>query len=169
MTKKKTQKKARTRKRLGRPVEDAVKPINMFLTSPDIARAAKKRRGYDVDEPENFTRCALAECLGKMAGAEVLVMRRYAFVALPNAKTTQRYQMDTPTQEVVKDNDLDQLSQIQPNTPVSFKPPTPGRRLNAQGGHRVSKKSRGILANPPHPHHGDPYEGVYRNGVHANG
>lgn len=157
------------RKRLGRPVQDADKPINMILTAKDIAKAAAARGGYDVDAPENFTECALATCLGKMAGARVLVMRRYVYVALPGEKYTLRYQMDCETADVVKANDLSQLSTIVANTPVSFLPPSPGRRLVMQGGQRVSKKSRGILANPPRPSAGDPYEGVYRNGVHANG
>jgi hypothetical protein len=157
------------RSRLGRPVQDADDPISMYLTAADIARAKAKRGGYDVDEPENFTECALAECLGKMTGAEVLVMRRYAFVALPDEPYTLRYQLDAVTADVVKANDERRLGDVHANTPVNFKPPTPGRRLIAQGGERESKQSRGILANPPRPSEGDPYQGVYRNGVHANG
>jgi hypothetical protein len=155
------------RKRLGRPVQDADMPISMYLTVNDIARAAGKRTNYDIDDPENFTGCALAECLAKMAGAEVLVMRRYAFVALPDEKYTLRFQMDAKTADVVKANDMHQLSKVHANTPVKFQPPTLGRRLDTQGGHRVSKQSRGILANPPRPSSGDPYKGIYRNGVHA--
>jgi hypothetical protein len=143
--------------------------LRLGRTAADIARAKTKRRGYDVDEPENFTECALAECLGKMTGAEVLVMRRYAFVALPGEQYSWRYQLDTLTADIVKANDAQRLGEVHANAPVHFKPPTPGRRLSAQGGKRVSKKSRGILANPPRPSAGDPYRGVYRNGVHANG
>lgn len=157
------------RKRLGRPVQDANKPINMFLTPDDITRAQSKRAAYDVDDRANFTECALAECLSKIAGAEVLVMRRYAFVALPGEQHTLRYQLDTKTADVVKANDADHLDQVEANTPVAFQPPTPGRRLVRQGGERVSKKSRGILKNPPRPANADPYRGVFRNGVHANG
>jgi hypothetical protein len=157
------------RNRLGRPVQDAERPINMFLTAKDIVQAQTKRAGYDVDDRENFTECALAECLSKIAGAEVLVMRRYAFVALPDEPYTLRYQMDTRTADVVKANDAHRLDMVQANTPVCFLPPTPGRRLIHQGGERVSKKSRGILKNPPRPSSPDPYRGVYRNGVHANG
>jgi hypothetical protein len=104
-----------------------------------------------------------------MGGAEVLVMRRYAFVAFPDDEHTFRYQLDTTTADVVKANDLDRLDTVAANAPVCFRPPTPGRRLATQGGPRVSKSSRGILANPPRPSPTDPYEGVYRNGVHANG
>jgi hypothetical protein len=170
MTKKKIQPEPSrgVRKRLGRPVQDADVPINMFLTAADIARARAKRSDYDVDEPDNFTECALASCLSKMAGADVLVMRRYAFVALPGEAYTLRYVMDTKTADVVKENDLGRLDEVQANTPVTFHAPTPGRRLATQGGHRVSKKSRNILDNPPRPSVGDPYQGVYRNGVHAN-
>lgn len=156
------------RRRLNRLVRDSDDPITMPLPKADLARAARKRRSYGVDEPENFIECALAECVGKLSGAEVLVMRRYAFVALPDEKYTRRYQLDSRTRDIVKANDLDRLNEIPPNTTIRFLPPTPGRRLNAQGGKRVSKKSRGILANPPRPHP-DPYQGVIRNGVHANG
>jgi len=157
------------RKRLGRPVQDADRPINMYLTANDITQAQSRRPAYDVDDRENFTECALAECLSKIAGAEVLVMRRYAFVALPDEPYTLRYQMDTKTADVVKANDARHLDQVEANTPVAFLPPTPGRRLSSQGGERVSKKSRGILKNPPRPGNPDPYRGIYRNGVHADG
>lgn len=154
------------RRRLGRLVRDADEPIILPLTAADIARAVKKRRDYDVDEPENFTACALAECFGKLTDAEVLVMRRYAFVALARERYTRRFQLDLATQGVVKANDLDQLGAVPANMTVGFLPPTPGRRLVAQGGKRVSKKSRGILANPPKPHP-DPFQGRIRNGVHS--
>jgi hypothetical protein len=156
------------RKRLGRPVRDADDPITLPLTQADLARAIRKRRAYDIDEPENFTACALAECFGKVGGAEFLIMRRVAFAALPGEKFTRRYVLDTPTQDVVKANDLDRLATVPANMTASLLPATPGRRLVAQGGKRVSKQSRGILANPPRPHP-DPYRGVVRNGVHANG
>jgi hypothetical protein len=155
------------RTRLGRPVRDADDPIMMHLTAVDINRAKRKRRHYAVDEPDNFSGCALAECLQKMSGAEVLVMRRYAFVALPNADYTLRYQMDTKTRDIVKANDLDELGSVEPNVPVCFRPPTPGRRLITQGGPRVSKESRGIRPNAPKHGPADPYRGIYRHGVHA--
>jgi hypothetical protein len=167
MAKKKVPQSRGVRKRLGRPVLDADTPINMFLTSRDIQQAKQKRRHYAVDEPQNFTECALATCLSKMEGAEVLVMRRYVYVAFPGDKDTLRFQMNAKTREIVHKNDLDQLGSVHANTPVSFLPPTLGRRLNVQGGYRVSKKSRGILTNPPKPAHGDPFQGVYRNGVHS--
>lgn len=173
MTAKKQRKSRGVRQRLGRQVEDADKELSMFLTSADIKRAEKKRRSYDVDDPENFTACALAECFGKIAGAQVMVMRRYAYVALPDSGVTLRYQLDRITAEVVQKNDLNEFGAINANTPVSFRPPTPGRRLITQGGPRVSKQSRGLLANPPRPARGrsyegvDPYQGVYRNGLHA--
>jgi hypothetical protein len=157
------------RLRLSHPVEDSDDAINMILTDEAKARAAQKRRHYEVDDPENFVACALAECLHQMSGADVLVMRRYVFVHFPGDDYTRRYQMDTKTAAIVKANDLDQLDTVQPNSPVTFRPPTPGRRLNRQGGPRVSKQSRGILANPPRPGRGDPYKGQLRNGVHANG
>jgi hypothetical protein len=140
----------------------------MVLTRQDIAQAARKRRTYEVDDQENFTSCALAQCLSKMSGAaKLLVMRRYAFIAFPDEEVTWRYQMDSATRRIVHQNDAGHLDEILANTPVSFLPPTPGRRLDRQGGRRVSKRNRGILANPPRPATPDPYRGIYRNGVHA--
>jgi hypothetical protein len=63
------------RQRLGRPVVDATDSINMPLTATDITAAAKRRMGYDVDDPENFGECVLATCVEKAVGSEVLIMR----------------------------------------------------------------------------------------------
>jgi hypothetical protein len=149
-------------------VQDADTPIRMHLTSADKARAAHRRRNYDIDEGDNFTGCALAECLSRMNGADVLVMRRFAFVALPDAKYTLRYQLDPETAAVVQANDIGELDRIAANAPISFMPPTPGRQLVKQGGPRVDKKSRGILANPPQPGHPDPFQGIVRHGRRAH-
>lgn len=156
---------AGVRKRFGRPVMDATQPIIMPLTGKDIARAAKKRAGYGVDDPDNFSECVLATCISKAAGADVLIMRRHAYVLLPGAKHTLRFEVDPETTELIHLNDEGRFSEIPPNVSVKLRPPAPRRRLVAMRANAKSKgqyrESRGTERKQRPV---DPYKGVYRHG-----
>jgi hypothetical protein len=157
------------RRRLGYPVRDArlKEDLSLPLLRREIERAKKQRGEYDVDDPANFSACTLAICLGKAAGAEVQIGRRYAWVHLPGAKFTLRYQLSPETAEIVRMNDRGNFEDIPENVVVHLVPPTPGRRLAYERArpYRKSHTSRGVRPNPPRP--ADPWRGVYRNAVHA--
>ena len=155
------------RKRLGRPVRDAADDIQMVLTRAAVERAEKRRHKYEIDDPQNFTDCVMAECLAQMSGAEVLVARRYAWIAFPGEEFTRRYVMAAPTAGVVDLNDHHEYDKIPDNMLVTFHAPSPGRRLENLGRKRVSKQSRGILENPPKRAEPELYRGERRDGRHA--
>lgn len=157
------------RKRLGRPVKDAPEALIMPLTAKDIARAAKKRAGYEVDEPDNFSECVLATCLSKVAGAEVLIMRKHAFVALPGDEFTLRYEVAPESTDLIHLNDEGRFDEIPANVLIKLRPPSPKRRLVAM---RTAKKKTGaarkaVAGTGPRQRQSDPYLGVWRNGTRS--
>lgn len=157
--------------KFGYPVRDATEAMTLPLTRHDIQQAAKRRNGYDVNDEENFTECALAICLhGKIPGARVSIQRVHAYVLLPDAEYVLRYVLDKETQRIISLNDQGRFEEMEPNTMVHFLPPPPKQRLSVMR-HRAKKNADRIepigergRALGIKPHGRDPYEGVLRNG-----
>ena len=156
------------RKRLGREVMDATSPIIMPLTKQDIERAIKARNGYDVDEPDNFRACAVAQLCSRSLGAEVLIARKHAYVALPDEEYTFRYEVDAATTEVIHMNDEHRLHEIPPNVSIVMRPPAPSCRLAAQRANaKKNNQYRETRGSARKQRPVDPYRGLWRNGQFA--
>lgn len=153
-------------KRLGRPVQDATEPLALPITPRDLKLAQKRRNGYDVDEPENFGECVLATCISKVSGAEVAIMRNHAYVALPDDPYTLRFEVSARSREFIRLNDLGRFDEIKPNSTMSLMPPGKARRLVVMRA-RFKTKGRGKTGTGPKRGTFDPYQGVVRNGIHA--
>lgn len=163
----KTMKDERTGKRLrlGRPVQDATESLSMPLTKRDISIAKRKRRRYAVDDPANFRSCALATCLSKIAGADVEIHRRHAYVALPDAEYTLRYEVSPKSTEIIHLNDEDRFDEIEPNVMIELRAPSPRRRLGVQRANAKAKDNYKTTRGSGRKQHGvDPYRGVWRSG-----
>ena len=155
------------RHRLDRPVIDATDAVMMPLTQLDIAKAKKKRHSYEIDQPENFGDCVLATCIQKVMGAEVMVTRNFAYVALTGEPHTRRYEVSARSREFIRLNDEKRFDEIPPNASMELIPPRPRYRLVAQRARVNAAGSRGKVGmgakKGPWP---DPHKGVLRNGVH---
>lgn len=153
------------RTRLGRPVQDALEPLSMPLTKRDISIAKRKRRRYAVDDPANFQSCALATCLSKIAGADVEIHRRHAYVALPDEAFTRRYEVSPKSTEIVHLNDEDRFDEIPPNVMIELRAPSPRRRLGVQRANAKAKDNYKATRGSGRKQQGvDPYRGVWRSG-----
>lgn len=154
------------RPRLGRPVRDATEGLSMPLTARDIAAAKRKRRRYEIDDPKNFTTCALATCLSKIAGAQVEIHRRHAYVALPDEDFTRRYEVSGKSTEIIHLNDEDRFDEIPANVTIELRAPSPRRRLGVQRvnakAHSNYKSTRG--SGRKQRNVADPHRGVWRSG-----
>jgi len=157
------------KQRFGRPVRDATDDLVMPLLKRDIERAAKRRLNYEVDEPENFRQCVLATCISKAAGAEVLIMRRHAYIALPGDEYALRYEVDPKSTDIIHLNDEGRFADIPANVFIRLRPPSPSRRLV-----KMRAKSHAYRHSPGDPvrterkqRQVDPFRGVWRNGQFA--
>lgn len=165
MAKTKKDERVGVRPRLGRPVRDATEGLSMPLTARDISIAKRKRRRYSVDDPENFTTCALATCLSKISGARVEIHRRHAYVALPDEKFTRRYEVSGKSTEIIHLNDEDRFDEIPPNVTIELRAPSPRRRLGTQ---RANAKAKGqyktTRGSGRKQRLVDPHRGIWRSG-----
>lgn len=160
------------RSRFGMPVMDATEPMHLPLLKRDILKAKRKYLAYDVNDPENFSECVLATCwTNKVRGAQVLIMRRHAYVLLPGASHVLRYEIAPQSTEWVHLNDEGRFDEIPENITVKFRPPSKSRRLAAQ---RANSKARGHYASSRGSGRKQRntdglarIEGVWRHGTHA--
>lgn len=154
------------RKRLGREVMDATESVQMPLTALDIKTAQNKRRLYDVDDPDNFGECVLATCVSKIAGAEVLIFRNHAYIALPDEEYTRRYEVAPESMEIIRLNDEERFDEIPPNVTLKLLVPRRSTRLVTMR-NRAKAKNHYKASRGARPQRGpaDPYKGVFRNGV----
>lgn len=141
----------------------------MPLTKKDIAVAKRKRRKYQVDDPANFSTCALATCLSKIAGAQIEIHRKHAYVALPDEAYTLRYEVSPKSTEIIHLNDEDRFDEIPPNVTINLRPPSPRRRLGVQRANAKAKNNYRSTRGSGRKQSGvDPHRGVWRSGNTAS-
>jgi hypothetical protein len=105
--------------------------------------------------------------VSKIAGAEVLIFRKHAYVALPDDEYTLRYEVSPNCAAIIKLNDEGRFNEIPQNVTMVLRPPTKSRRLvamraNAKKNVDHYKTNTGRTQAPS-----DPYSGIWRNGVNA--
>lgn len=156
------------RTRFGRPVVDADTAIMLHITKSDLRTAQAKRRNYDVDEPENFGECVLATCIAKSVGSQVCIMRKHAYVAMPDSKVTFRYELSDASCEFVRLNDEARFDEIPVNAAIKLKAPTLRRQLaTMREAAKTNANYRATRGSGRKQTLTDPYRGVLRNGIYS--
>jgi len=89
-------------RKFGMPVREAKTPLAMPLLQVDIDKAAEVKT-KDVNDPENFLSCVIAQAATRAWGVErVAILRETAYVAFPGEKHTKRYEIDPKSRKVLE-------------------------------------------------------------------
>jgi len=117
-------------RKFGLPVKEAKAPLAMPLLQVDIDRA-QKVKPEDVNAPENFLSCVIAQAATRAWGAErVAILRETAYVAFPGEKHTKRYTIDSKSRKVLEA--WDRGEPVLEGVELRLMPPTKGKTRTAQ-------------------------------------
>lgn len=157
----------------GKELRDATSPLWFPVLPADLA-AAKTVKSGNVNDQKRFRECLVAQSCSRVFGedAKVVIMRRVAYVSLPNEKYAHRYEVPSETREIIRAFDtnhaigLDKMIQLVPPTKsrtlVRMRNQIKGwREKNPEHKNRASRKTtRKQTA-------ADPLHGVVRNGIYV--
>ena len=152
----------------GKELRDATGPMSFPVLSMDRAAAEAVRSG-DVNDPERFQQCLVAQACNRVFGpdAKVAIMASVAYISLPGEKYARRYLVPAATHELIAG--FDKKQEVEVDKSVELLPPTKGkslvaerkrwreyrRRTGATGSTRITTKKK------PNT---EPRHGVVRNG-----
>lgn len=113
-----------------KPLVDSTDTMQFPVLSLDLAAAEAVKSG-SVNSADRFKECVLAQACIRTFGQEskVRVMRRTAWVSMPNEKFARRYEVSPEAYEVL--SAFDRGDKVTTGLMVTFIPPTPSRQLKA--------------------------------------
>lgn len=116
-------------RKFGLPVKEAKTPLSMPLLQVDIDKAQKVKPD-DVNAPENFLSCVIAQAATRAWGAErVAILRDTAYVAFPGEKHTKRYLIDRKSRRVLEA--WDRGEPVLEGVELRLRPPSKGATRDA--------------------------------------
>lgn len=157
---------ARKYHRFGLPVREAKEGLTLKLLQIDIDKA-EEARADDVNDPNNFLKCVIAQAATRSFGAkQAMIMRRTAYVAFPGDGCARRYLVDQKSHDTLAK--WDRGERVVEGIELQLRPPSKQRTRaamrKANASYRKATRGQAKPLTGRKQRKSDPLSGTVRNG-----